>query len=176
MALGKRYTVHYLFLLFLLLFHDDVNKWKRFPRYWPFVMGTDGSPVNSPHKGQWRGALMFSLTGAWTNGWANHRDAADLRRHRTHYDVTVVFLWKCAGRFYLYTFGFSSLALGQLCDFLITSQLISKWIKRKQFPHLAIAVSPRLEVESSGHAWLDGCNFQRKQLLAPTEYRQRHFV
>ena len=42
-----------------------------------------------------------------------------------------------------------------------------------QFPHLAIAVSPRLEVESSGHAWLDGCNFQRKQLLAPTEYRQR---
>ena len=45
-----------------------------------------------------------------------------------------------------------------------------------QFAHLAIAVSPRLEVESSGHAWLDGCNFQRKQLLAPTEYRQRHFV
>ena len=36
-----------------------------------------------------------------------------------------------------------------------------------QFPHLAIAVSPRLEVESSGHAWLDGCNFQRKQLPAP---------
>ena len=45
-----------------------------------------------------------------------------------------------------------------------------------QFPHLAIAVSPRLEVESSGHAWLDGCNFQRKQPLAPTEYHQRHFV
>ena len=35
------------------------------------------------------------------------------------------------------------------------------------FPHLAIAVSPRLEVESSSHAWLDGCNFQWKQLLAP---------
>ena len=44
-----------------------------------------------------------------------------------------------------------------------------------EFPHLAIVVSPRLEVESSGHAWLDGCNFQRKQLLAP-EYRQRHPV
>ena len=43
-----------------------------------------------------------------------------------------------------------------------------------EFPHLAIAVSPRLEVESSGHAWLDGCNFQRKRLLAPMGYRHRH--
>ena len=36
-------------------------KWKYFPRYWPFVPGIHRSPVNSPHKGQWRGALMFSL-------------------------------------------------------------------------------------------------------------------
>ena len=41
--------------------HDDVIKWKHFPRYWPFVWGIHLSPVNSPHKGQWRGALMFSL-------------------------------------------------------------------------------------------------------------------
>ena len=47
---------------------------------------------------------------------------------------------------------------------------------RVQFPHLAIAVSPRMEVKSSGHAWLDGCNFQRKRLLAPTQCRQRHSV
>ena len=33
----------------------------------------------------------------------------------------------------------------------------------KQFGHLAIAVSPRLEVEIGGHASLDGCNFQRKR-------------
>ena len=39
--------------------HDDVIKWKHFPRYWPFVRGIHRSPVNSPHKGQWRGALMF---------------------------------------------------------------------------------------------------------------------
>ena len=39
--------------------HDDVIKWKPFPRYWPFVPGIHQSPVNSPHKGQWRGALMF---------------------------------------------------------------------------------------------------------------------
>ena len=43
-----------------------------------------------------------------------------------------------------------------------------------EFPHLAIVVSPRLEVESRGHAWLDGCNFQQKWLLAPTWYSQRH--
>ena len=49
--------------------YDDVIKWKHFPRYWPFVLGIHRSPVNSPHKGQWRGALMFSLISAWINGW-----------------------------------------------------------------------------------------------------------
>ena len=38
---------------------SDVMKWKHFPRYWPFVRGIHRSPVDSPHKGQWRGALMF---------------------------------------------------------------------------------------------------------------------
>ena len=32
-----------------------------FPRYWPFVRGMHRSPLNYPHKGQWRGALKFSL-------------------------------------------------------------------------------------------------------------------
>ena len=49
--------------------HDDVIKWKYFPRYWPFVRGIHRSPVNSPHKGQWRGALVFSFICAWINGW-----------------------------------------------------------------------------------------------------------
>ena len=34
------------------LYHDDVIKWKHFPRYWPFVRRIHRSPVNSPHKGQ----------------------------------------------------------------------------------------------------------------------------
>ena len=38
---------------------DDVIKWKHFPHYWPFVQGIQRSSVNSPHKGQWRGALIF---------------------------------------------------------------------------------------------------------------------
>ena len=63
-----------------ILWHDDVIKWKHFPRYWPFVRGIHRSPVNSPHKGQWRGALIFSLICVWINGWVNNREAGDLRR------------------------------------------------------------------------------------------------
>ena len=38
-----------------------VTSWKNFPSYWQFVRRIHWSPVNSPHKGQWHGALMFSL-------------------------------------------------------------------------------------------------------------------
>ena len=70
--------------------HDDVIKWKHFPRNWPFVRGIHRSPVNSPHKGQWRGALMFTLICARIYGWVNTREAGDLRRYRLHYDVIVI--------------------------------------------------------------------------------------
>ena len=72
------------------LWHDDVIKWKSFPRYWPFVRGIHRFPVNSPHKDQWRGTLMLSLICARINCWVNNREAADLRRHRAHYDVIVM--------------------------------------------------------------------------------------
>ena len=42
------------------------------------------------HKGQWRGALRFSLICAAINGWESNRKAGDLRRHCAHYDVTVM--------------------------------------------------------------------------------------
>ena len=69
--------------------HDDIIKWKHFPRYWSFVWGIHWSPVNSPHKGQWRGALMFSLISAWINGYVNNREAGHLECHHAHYDVAV---------------------------------------------------------------------------------------
>ena len=68
--------------------HDDVIKW--FPCHWAFVWGIHRWPVKSPHKGLWRGAMMFSLIYAWINGWVNNREAGDLRRHRPHYDVSVM--------------------------------------------------------------------------------------
>ena len=70
--------------------HDDVIKWKHFPRNWPFVRGIHRSPVNSPHKGQWRGAFMFSLICVWINHWVNNREAGDLRRYRAHFVVIVM--------------------------------------------------------------------------------------
>ena len=74
-------------------FHDDVIKWKHFPCCWPFVRGIHRLPVDSPDKGQWCGALMFSLICAWTNNWANNRDAGDLRRHRAHHHAIVMKFW-----------------------------------------------------------------------------------
>ena len=74
-------------------------------KYWsPMMMSTNGNifrvtglcagnslvPVNSPHKGQWRGALMFSPICAWIDNWVNNREAGDLRHHRGHYDVNVM--------------------------------------------------------------------------------------
>ena len=56
---------------------------KRFPL-------DDVITVESQHKGQWRGALMFSSICSWINGWVNNREAGDLRRHRAHNDVIVM--------------------------------------------------------------------------------------
>ena len=81
---------HHVDQCWLSSLHDDVIKWKHFPRHWPFVRGLNWSPVNSPHKGQWRRALMFTLICVWINGWVNNREAGDLRRYRAHYDVTVM--------------------------------------------------------------------------------------
>ena len=99
--------------------HDEGIKWKHFPRYWPSVWGIHRWTMNSPHKGQWRGALLdmcmnkwlskqsrrwwvgltkasdaglwyFLWSAPWINGWVDNREAGDLRRHRTHYDVNVM--------------------------------------------------------------------------------------
>ena len=57
----------------------------------PFVRGIHRPMMDSSHKGQWRGALVFSLFCTWTNAWANNQDDGDLRRHPAHYDVIVMF-------------------------------------------------------------------------------------
>ena len=66
---------------------------------WPFVRGIHRSPasVNSAHTGQWRGALIFSLTCGWTNSQTVEQameTAVILRRHCANYDVTV--MWPCS--------------------------------------------------------------------------------
>ena len=71
--------------------HDDVIKWKYFPRYWPFVWGIHRSPVNSPHtKASGVELRCFLWSAPETNGWINTRDAGDLRRRCAHNDVTLM--------------------------------------------------------------------------------------
>ena len=41
--------------------HDDVIKWKYFPRYWPFVWGIHRSPVNSPREVKRSFDVFFDL-------------------------------------------------------------------------------------------------------------------
>ena len=49
-------------------------------------VGNPPVTVDSLHKGQWHGTLVFSLICAWTKGWESNQYADDLRRCRTHYD------------------------------------------------------------------------------------------
>ena len=91
LAVGQT-TSHYLNQLWhgFPTHHDDVIKWKRFPRYWPFVRGIHRFPVNFPHKGQCRRVLIFPWICVWINDWVNNREAGDLRRYRAYYDVTLM--------------------------------------------------------------------------------------
>ena len=102
---------------------------------------------NSPHKGHWRWALMFSLICVWINAWVNNREAGDLRHHRTHYDVIamtdcirsqqlILFQqdWFCLNRIY---FVWTELILSQQTwfylnkiDFVLTELILSM---RNQF-------------------------------------------
>ena len=70
--------------------HDDIIKWKHFPRYCPFVRGIHRSTVNFPHKARRCGALMFSLICAWLSKQLRRRW---FETHCAHYDVTVIYIY-----------------------------------------------------------------------------------
>ena len=72
-----------------LIIHDDVMKWKHFPRYWP-LCGEFTCHRLIPLTKASDAKLWYSLICAWTNGWVNNRYADYLRRHRAHYDVTIM--------------------------------------------------------------------------------------
>ena len=78
------------------------------------------SPGNFPRKSQWHGVLVFSLICTWRNGWISNRKAGDLRRHRSHYDVTVM----CRFIVYSikYTYGFVMFCCGYI---MMLSRLVT---------------------------------------------------
>ena len=84
------------------------HQMENFPRYWPFVRGIHRSPVDSPHKGQWRGASMFSFICAWPNGWANNMEHGTWTREVpccfswSHDDVIK---WRHFTRYWLFAWG-----------------------------------------------------------------------
>ena len=61
--------------------HDDVIKWNLSPRYWPIVRGIHRSPVNSPHKGQWRWVMISSLIWVIVNSNFRNKLQWNLKRN-----------------------------------------------------------------------------------------------
>ena len=70
--------------------YDDVIKWKYFPRYWR--SGHRWIPLTKASDAE---LWCFLWICARINGWVNNREACDLRRHRAHYDITVMDLDDC---------------------------------------------------------------------------------
>ena len=59
--------------------HDDVMKFKHFPHHWPSVWGIHRSPVDSPHKRQWWGTLIFPFISVCANFCTNSRQTREYR-------------------------------------------------------------------------------------------------
>ena len=90
------YKVSTRFTLCCVLLWLDISWWRHQMETFSALLAVCAEnspvPVNSPHKGQWRGGLMFSLIRTRINGWVNNREAGDLRRHQAHCDVIVMWI------------------------------------------------------------------------------------
>ena len=70
--------------------HDDVIKWKYFPRCWPFVKGIHRSPMDSPHKDQWDAELWWFL---WSAPEQLNKQSSRWwfeTHNRAHYNLTLM--------------------------------------------------------------------------------------
>ena len=114
------------------------NQMETFSALLAICAGNSPVPVNSPHKGQWRVALMFSLICARINDWVNNREAGDLRRYRGHYDVIVMIRIKSASVYnhsivcidiFLHHLGFELCRKIYAVHIQITHHFEMKWTK-----------------------------------------------
>ena len=96
---------------------EDEIRWQRhqmeqFSALLDLCAGTSPVTGEFPTQRPMTRSLMFCLICAWINDWVNNRDAGDLRRHRAHYDVIVMFTEVVACR------------VGHICPRLWTSVAI----------------------------------------------------
>ena len=71
-------------------FHDNVIKWKHFRVPCHLCREFAGHRWIPRTKASDAWLWLFFFICAWMNGWVNNREAVDLRRHRTHYDVAIM--------------------------------------------------------------------------------------
>ena len=64
--------------------------WRHQMETFSALLALCAGPGEFPHKGQWRGTLMFSFICAWVKDWVNNCEPGDLRCHHGHYDVNVM--------------------------------------------------------------------------------------
>ena len=105
------------------------------------------------NKGQWRGALMFSLICVWTNGWVNNRDTGDLRRHGTHYDVTVMHHGDYSAVFSISVDIVHSPRNPYFCKWLVLAGIAKMW-SLYTVEHRAFSFVFSYSVSMKGIAWV----------------------
>ena len=136
-------------------------------------------PVNSPHKGQLCGALMFTLICARINGWVNNREAGDLRRYRSHYDVIVM---RFTIKSFLWTGFIASQRNGQLRRLWIYNpRVVTRWRPRDTCT-LQYARSSLVEIMAfrliEANYYRNGCwlnvDWQQNSMKFESEYNTLH--
>ena len=137
---------------------SDLNSWWRhqmetFSALLAICAGNSPGPVNSPHKGQWCGALMFSLVCTRINGWVNNGEASDLRRHRAHYEVTVMLQKTVSPQVYIW-----SLLIRRCRHKLYPMPPIKALVYHRDYT--ACCIHGNLYGKHVPHWWVMGCLLQ----------------
>ena len=94
------------------------------------------------YKGQWRGALMFSLIWAWIKDWVNSSEAGDLRCHHTHYDVIVMMRWVKVWAMFIY-----------VTTALYTNSETFQWPFYTSLSSMKFAIPTYLSLLQYHHSW-----------------------
>ena len=106
----------------LLIVSNGKTWWRHQMETFSALLAICAGNSNSPYKGQWRGALMFSLICAWISGWINNCEASDFRYYRTHYDVNVMWVKIiCSNVNSIYTIKLPYFGETNICFITVTS-------------------------------------------------------